>query len=109
MANTEEKKLSTTTIYESVIGCKWSRQILFSIAQGVDRPGAMTRAIEGLTTKVQTDCLRRMTGFGIIERLSFSEVPPRVEYKLTGIGKKLLEILKQVEELQYEIEVQKKP
>lgn len=107
MTNKEEKS-SSATVYESVIGCKWSRQILFSIADGVVRPGAITRRIEGLTTKVQTDCLKRMTGFGILERQDYSEVPPRVEYKLTEIGCRLLEILRIVEALQLDIEAYKK-
>ena len=96
-----------STVYESVIGCKWSRQILFSIAGGVARPGAITRRIEGLTTKVQTDCLKKMTGFGILERRDFAEVPPRVEYQLSEIGQKLLEILRAVEALQSDIEAYK--
>ena len=107
MTNKEEKNLSSATVYESVIGCKWSRQILFSIASGVARPGAITRRIEGLTTKVQTDCLKKMTGFGILERRDYAEVPPRVEYQLTGIGQRLLEILKTVEILQSDIEAHK--
>lgn len=106
MANKEEK-ISSTTIYESVIGCKWSRQILFLINDGVARPGAITRTIEGLTTKVQTDCLKKLTSFGILERQDFAEVPPRVEYKLTETGERLLEILKAVEVLQRDIEIQK--
>lgn len=106
MANKEEK-ISTPTIYENVIGCKWSRQILFLIAGGVARPGAITRTIEGLTTKVQTDCLKKLTSFGVLERQDFAEVPPRVEYKITEIGNRLLEILKAVEALQNDIEIQK--
>ena len=106
MANKKEK-ISAPTIYENVIGCKWSRQILFLIAGGVARPGAITRTIEGLTTKVQTDCLKKLTSFGILERQDFAEVPPRVEYKLTEIGNRLLNILKDVEALQNDIERQK--
>jgi DNA-binding HxlR family transcriptional regulator len=108
MANKQEKKLPTSTIYESVIGCKWSRQILFLIAGGVARPGKLTQSIEGLTTKVQTDCLKKMTRFGILERQDFAEIPPRVEYKLTAIGQRLLEILKAVETLQLDIETRKR-
>lgn len=108
MANKEEKKSSPSTVYESVIGCKWSRQILFSIAGGVVRPGAITRHIEGLTTKVQTDCLKKMTGFGILARQDYSEIPPRVEYQLTEIGERLLEILTTVEALQLDIEARQK-
>jgi DNA-binding HxlR family transcriptional regulator len=107
MANKEQKKLAPATVYESVIGCKWSRQILFSVAGGIRRPGAITRRIEGLSTKVQTDCLKKMINFGILEREDYAEVPPRVEYRLTEIGQKMIEILKTVETLQLEIEARR--
>lgn len=89
---------------EYVVGCKWSIRILMLISQGVDRPGAITKSIDGLTTKVQSDCLRKMVGFGILEKVSYPEVPPRVEYKLTTFGEKFMEILDAVTELQREID-----
>ncbi|MBD3887560.1 helix-turn-helix transcriptional regulator [Phormidium tenue FACHB-886] len=89
---------------ECVVGCKWSIRILTLIRQGVDRPGAITRSIEGLTTKVQGDCLNKMVGFGILERIAYAEVPPRVEYKLTHLGQRFVSILDAVAELQYEID-----
>jgi DNA-binding HxlR family transcriptional regulator len=48
-----------------------------------------------------------MTGFGILERRNYAEVPPRVEYQLTEIGQRLLEILRTVEILQSDIEAHK--
>ncbi|MBE9182064.1 helix-turn-helix transcriptional regulator [Oculatella sp. LEGE 06141] len=89
---------------ECIVGCKWSIRILTLIRQGVDRPGAITRSINGLTTKVQGDCLNKMVGFGILERIAYAEVPPRVEYKLTYLGQRFVSILDAVAELQYEID-----
>jgi DNA-binding HxlR family transcriptional regulator len=88
---------------ESVLRCKWSWQVLGQIRSGVSRPGAMKRALPGLTTKVQNDCLQRMLFFGIIERTSFPEIPPRVEYTLTSLGGKFSAILDSIHRLQGEL------
>ena len=63
----------------------------------------MVRSVEGLTTKVLNECLRRNTSFGILERVSYNEVPPRVEYKITPFGIKFVSILDELEKLQSEI------
>ncbi len=88
---------------EIIIGCKWSLRMLTLIRQGVSRPGAMTRATEGLTTKVQSDCLKKMVHFGILERNAFPEIPPRVEYSLTEFGQRFVAIVDAIEALQRDI------
>jgi DNA-binding HxlR family transcriptional regulator len=99
-----DKAISAAEMLEYVIGCKWSIRILTLIRQGIDRPGAITRAIDGLTTKVQGDCLKKMVSFGILERVTYGEIPPRVEYKLTNFGQRFISILDAVSELQNEID-----
>ncbi|MCU0566213.1 MAG: helix-turn-helix transcriptional regulator [Oculatellaceae cyanobacterium Prado106] len=99
-----EKNTSAAAMVEYIVGCKWSMQILTLIYQGVDRPGAITRAVDGLTTKVQNDCLSKMVSFGILEKISYPEVPPRVEYKLTHLGQRFVAILDSISELQREID-----
>ena len=64
----------------------------------------MVRSVEGLTTKVLNQCLKRNAEFGILERISYNEVPPRVEYKVTEFGEKFMSILDELEKLQREIE-----
>lgn len=98
-----DKTTSAAAMLEYVVGCKWSIRILTLIRQGVDRPGAITRSIEGLTTKVQGDCLNKMVSFGILNRIAYAEIPPRVEYKLTNLGQRFVSILDAVEDLQQEI------
>lgn len=89
---------------ETIYGCKWSLTIYQLLANDINRPGAMVRSVEGLTTKVLNECLRKNTKFGILERLDFNEVPPRVEYRVTRFGTKFLRILDELEKLQNEIE-----
>lgn len=55
-----EETLDVAAIVEAVFGCKWSLRILGLIRQGICRPGAIERALEGLTPKVQTYYFRRM-------------------------------------------------
>lgn len=69
----------------------------------MDRPGAITRSIDGLTTKVQNDCLNKMVSFGVLEKISDPEVPPRVEYKLTNLGQRFVVILDAIAEFQREL------
>jgi DNA-binding HxlR family transcriptional regulator len=89
---------------EAVFGCKWSLRILRLIRSGVCRPGAIERSLEGLTTKVQHHYFQRMVGLGVLERVVFAEVPPRVEYRLTPFGERFLPILDSIDALQRELE-----
>jgi len=93
---------TVAAMMENIVGYKWSLHILASIRHGVRRPGAMTRSMEGLTTKVQNDCLRKMVRFGILDRVAYPEVPPRVEYALTAFGGRFVTILDAIEGLQRE-------
>ncbi|MCX4187734.1 winged helix-turn-helix transcriptional regulator [Methylophaga sp. OBS4] len=89
---------------ETIYGCKWSLTVYQLLANGINRPGAMVRNVEGLTTKVLNECLRKNAEFGILERVNYNETPPRVEYKVTEFGTKFLRILDELEKLQSEIE-----
>lgn len=89
---------------ETIYGCKWSLTVYQLLANGINRPGAMVRSVEGLTTKVLNECLRKNTQFGILERVTYNEAPPRVEYKVTEFGSKFIRVLDELEKLQSEIE-----
>lgn len=85
---------------ESVVGCKWSLSVIDLIRNGVNRPGKMEHAIEGLSAKVLNERLRKLVHFGIVEKRVFAETPPRVEYYLTGFGGRFAEILDSIHALQ---------
>jgi DNA-binding HxlR family transcriptional regulator len=91
-------------LLEDVIGCRWTISVLRAVGGGVNRPGAIERHIEGISTKVLADRLRKFTRAGIFERQQFPEIPPRVEYRLTTFGKRFLRLLKEVEKLQAEFD-----
>jgi DNA-binding HxlR family transcriptional regulator len=85
---------------EDVIGCKWSMHVLLLVEDGVRRPGAMERAVEGLTAKVLNERLTKLTRFGILRRISYPEVPPHVEYELTEFGRRFSGIIAEIKRLQ---------
>lgn len=87
---------------EDIIGCKWSLTVLTLVRQGVCRPGAMEHAIEGLSAKVLNERLRKLTRFGILEKRTYAEIPPRVEYRLTPFGDRFGSILDQIEAMENE-------
>ncbi len=106
----KEKKISrklaperSARMVETIFGCKWSLTVFQLLASGVNRPGAMVRSVDGLTTKVLNECLTKNTRFGILERIAYNETPPRVEYQITPFGKKFIRILDELEKLQEEI------
>ncbi len=84
---------------EDVIGCKWSTAVIAAISQGVKRPGELERYIPGISTKVLTERLRKLTAFGMIVRTEHAGLPARVEYDLTPLGIGLAGILAQLREL----------
>jgi DNA-binding HxlR family transcriptional regulator len=87
----------------SIIGCKWSLLVLSQVRSGINRPGAMVRTTDGLTTKVLNERLAKMMRFGILEKTSYPEIPPRVEYHLTNFGRRFLRVVDEVESLQREL------
>lgn len=84
---------------EQVVGCKWSVSVLMAVEAGIDRPGALERAIEGISTKILSERLRKLTGYGLLDKKKFNETPPRTVYSLNSKGKKLVRIIEQLHEL----------
>lgn len=88
---------------EDVVGCKWSVSVLLAIAAGIARPGALERHIDGISTKVLSERLRKLAGYGLLVKRTYAEVPPRTEYSLTRNGHRLVGIVGQIRALDDEI------
>ncbi len=91
---------SVHQMVESIIGCKWSLTVLSLVRSGVRRPGEMEHATVGLSGKVLNERLAKLVRFGILEKESFPEVPPRVEYRLTQFGERFGKLIDEVDQLQ---------
>jgi DNA-binding HxlR family transcriptional regulator len=96
------KQPTSIGMAEDIIGCKWSIAVLQLVREGICRPGLMERTIEGLTTKVLNERLRKLTNYKIIQRHAYPEIPPRVEYYLTPFGEKFVGILDELAKLEAE-------
>lgn len=90
-------------IFEGCLGCKWTLHVLEQVRRGVNRPGALVRTAGGLTAKVLNERLAKLVRFGILEKVSYPEVPPRVEYAFTPFGRRFLDVLDQIEQLRREV------
>ena len=76
-----------------LIGDKWKVLILRDLMPGTKRFGELKKSIGSVSQKVLTAQLRAMEESGLIARKVYAEVPPRVEYSLTELGKSLKPIL----------------
>jgi DNA-binding HxlR family transcriptional regulator len=72
------------------IGDTWSVLIIATLADGPRRYSQLAARIDGISPKMLTQTLRGLERDGMISRTVFPEVPPRVEYDLTGLGRSLL-------------------
>ena len=77
----------------ALIGDKWKVLILRDLLPGTKRFGELKKSIGSVAQKVLTAQLRGMEQNGLVHREVFAEVPPRVEYSLTDLGKSLKPIL----------------
>lgn len=99
------KPTPVTSMVESIIGCKWSVRLLQLCAEDHHRPSALLRACPGLSSKVMNERLRKMTGYGILKRTVFgAKLPVEVEYRLTPLGRRFMQILDEVRRLQEAID-----
>lgn len=77
----------------SVIGGRWKVPILYHLFQGVKRFSELQRSMSGVTQKVLTQQLREMERDRILHREVYAQVPPKVEYSLTDLGKSLKPVI----------------
>lgn len=77
----------------TLIGDKWKVLILRDLLTGTKRFGELKKSIGNVSQKVLTAQLRAMEESGLLTRTIYAEVPPRVEYALTELGRSLQPIL----------------
>jgi DNA-binding HxlR family transcriptional regulator len=76
-----------------IIGAKWTAILLHDLSEGPRRFTALEHSCSGISPRTLAERLRVLEHEGILERRSYPESPPRVEYELTDKGQALLPII----------------
>ncbi len=77
----------------ALVGGKWKLMIIRNLRVRPWRFNELQRDLEGISQKMLTDSLRQLIDDGLVYRNDYHEMPPRVDYGLTELGKQLLPIL----------------
>jgi len=91
------------------IGNKWKPIIIDVIGTRTTRFGQLAAIIPIISRKVLTEQLKELEGDGLVERAAYSELPPRVEYKLTEKGLAFLPILEDIKQWNIKYDVAPMP
>jgi len=91
------------------IGNKWKPIIIDVIGSRTTRFGQLAAIIPIISRKVLTEQLKELEGDGLVERAAYSELPPRVEYKLTEKGLAFLPILEDIKQWNIKYDVAPMP
>jgi DNA-binding HxlR family transcriptional regulator len=81
----------------AMISDKWKVLILCKLRSRTLRFNELMRQLKGVSQRVLTQQLRELEYDGLVERKVYAEVPPRVEYSLTALGRSLVPVLDQLE------------
>lgn len=97
MPKLKEKTQCPVTATLQLIGGRWKTIILYTLTHGTKRFGEIAVRIPDISRKVLTEQLKELETDGLILREQFKEIPPRVEYSLTDLGKSLSTVISELE------------
>lgn len=72
------------------IGDRWTVLVIGMLEDGPQRFSQISRRVDGISQKMLTQTLRSLEADGLVLRTTYPEIPPRVEYELTSLGRSLL-------------------
>jgi len=87
---------------QKIVHGKWSMVVLYFISQGTLRFGELSRKMPMVTQAYLTKELRMLESYGLIHREVYPQVPPKVEYSLTDMGKNFIPVLTALEKFALE-------
>jgi DNA-binding HxlR family transcriptional regulator len=94
--NNHEMKCPVSAMI-GLIGGKWKPIILYCLRSETRRFGEIAARIPHISRKVLTEQLKELERDGLISRQQFNEIPPRVEYTMSEVGKSLSPIIQEME------------
>jgi DNA-binding HxlR family transcriptional regulator len=77
----------------AIIGAKWTALLVHDLSEGPRRFSELEHSCSGISPRTLAERLRELEAEGLVERRSFAESPPRVEYRLTEKGQALLPVI----------------
>src|SRR3954469_6900701 len=78
----------------TVLAEKWTLLVVSQLARGPMRTAEIRRSVDGVSEKMLIQTLRKLEAFGLVSRKSYPQLPPRVEYRLTPLGRSLARLTK---------------
>ena len=88
------QRCKTMSTLQKILGGKWKLEILYYVAfQDTRRFGALRRQLDGITESSLTKQLRELEADGFLIRHDFKEIPPRVEYALSDLGRSFMDVI----------------
>lgn len=92
MANKKQVSCPVEVTLEAISG-RWKVMIIHQLLEGTKRFNQLQRELSGVTHRTLTKQLRELETVGLVNRKDYAEIPPRVEYSLSPLGKSLKPIL----------------
>jgi DNA-binding HxlR family transcriptional regulator len=90
--NVRDPECPTRTVLDRM-GDRWGVLVVLHLLEGTRRFSELRDRIGGITPKALTHVLRALERDGLLERMVYAEVPPRVEYSLTPLGRSLSPVI----------------
>ncbi|HBG4838694.1 TPA: helix-turn-helix transcriptional regulator [Clostridioides difficile] len=90
------ERCETIAKVQKILGGKWKIEILYYLSLKTRRFGELQRQIGNITQSTLTKQLRELEADGFVSRYIYQEIPPKVEYSLTGFGESFVPILEQL-------------
>lgn len=85
------------------IAGKWRPMIIYWLLQGSMRFNELQRRLGGITHRTLSKTLKEMETDGLLRRHDYGEIPPRVDYSLTALGRSLDPVLQAMEQWAREV------
>ena len=99
MAKKSKQKIASCPVETTlkVIGGRWKVLIIHFLLEDTKRFGELTRSLGSISARTLSKQLRELEKDGVVDRHDFGEIPPKVEYSLTTLGKTLESVLHSME------------
>ncbi len=93
MGEIHESGCCSVAACAEIIGAKWTALLVHDLSEGPRRFSQLEHSCAGISPRTLSERLRALEDEGIVQRHSYPESPPRVEYELTAKGEALLPII----------------